>query len=171
MASLPALGASLCCSGGCLSLCLMWCGGGGLAWEEQCCVAPTLHVLALFPLIGLQLVLLQEGLPPLCSGEYQCFPSGNQAGCGEEKRCLQETFQPSLTAMHTASSCAALGWFSQGFPLGAVYLAFSELWSTWSPGNRGGGQDSGSGSSCSSRTGLYWRPGMREKEPPSVDSW
>lgn len=114
MASLPALGASLCCSGGCLSLCLMRCGGGGLAWEEQCCVAPTLHVLALFPLTGLQLVLLQEGLPPLCSGEYQCFPSGNPAGCGEEKRCLQEAFQPSLTAMHTASSWAALGWFSQG---------------------------------------------------------
>lgn len=114
VATLPALGASLCCSGGCLSLCLMRCGGRGLAWEWQCCVAPTLHVLALFLLTGLQPVLLQEGLPPLRSGEYQCLPSGNPAGCGEEKRCLQEAFQPSLTAMCTASSSVALGWFGQG---------------------------------------------------------
>lgn len=112
------------------SPCVLWSGGGGLAWERQCCVAPTLHVLALFLLTGLQPVLLQEGLPPLRSGEYQCLPSGNPAGCGEEKRCLQEAFQPSLTTMCTASSCAA-----PGFRLGAVYLAFSELWSTWSPGN------------------------------------
>ncbi|CAO2601343.1 hypothetical protein LEMLEM_LOCUS10701 [Lemmus lemmus] len=63
---------------------------------------------------GLQPLLLQEGLPPLRSGEYQCFPSGNPARCGEEKRCLQEAFQPFLTAMRTASSCVALGWFGQG---------------------------------------------------------
>lgn len=97
------------------SQCLMQCGGGRLAWDWQCCVAPTLHVLALFPLTGLQPVLLQEDLPPLRSGERQCFPSGNPAGCGEEKRCLQEAFQPSLTAMCTTSSSAALGWFGQGF--------------------------------------------------------
>lgn len=54
---------------------------------------------------------------------------------------------------HSLLLCSA-GLVQPGFPLGAVYLAFSELWSTWSPGNRGGGQDSGSGSSCSSRIGL-----------------
>lgn len=80
------------------------CGGGDT-------VSP--NVLALFPLTGLQPVLLQEGLPPLRSGEYQCFPSGNPAGCGEEKGHLQETFQPSLTGRHTAS-CAWLYWLGQG---------------------------------------------------------
>ncbi|XP_032775003.1 cysteine-rich DPF motif domain-containing protein 1 isoform X1 [Rattus rattus] len=75
---------------------------------------------------GMQPVLLQEGLPPLCSGEYQCFPSGNPAGCGEEKGCQQEALQPSLTGRGTAS-CEALGWAGPGFQLGAVYLVFSEL--------------------------------------------
>ncbi|EDM15571.1 similar to 2210021J22Rik protein (predicted), isoform CRA_a [Rattus norvegicus] len=75
---------------------------------------------------GMQPVLLQEGLPPLCSEEYQCFPSGNPAGCGEEKGCQQEALQPSLTGRGTAS-CEALGWARPGFQLGAVYLVFSEL--------------------------------------------
>lgn len=61
-----------------------------------------------------------------CSEEYQCFPSGNPAGCGEEKGCQQEALQPSLTGRGTAS-CEALGWARPGFQLGAVYLVFSEL--------------------------------------------
>lgn len=107
------------CSGCRLSLHLM----GGLPGRGM---AESLDVPALFSLTGMQPVLLQEGLPPLCSGKYQCFPSGNPAGCGEEKGCQQEALQPSLTGRGTAS-CEALGWARPGFQLGAVYLVFSEL--------------------------------------------
>lgn len=89
-------------------------------------IAESLNVPARFSLTGLQPVLLQEGLPPLCSGEHQCFPSGNPAGCGEEKGCQQEALQPSLTGRATAS-CEALGWAWPGFWLGAMDLIFSEL--------------------------------------------
>lgn len=114
--------ALLTCSGCCLSLHLRW-GEGfypGEAWLNPSMFQPS------FSLTGMQPVLLQEGLPPLCSGEYQCFPSGNPAGCGEEKGCQQEALQPSLTGRGTAS-CEALGWAGPGFQLGAVYLVFSEL--------------------------------------------
>ena len=47
-------------------------------------------------------VLLQEGLPSLCPGEHECFPSGNPAGCREEKEHQQEALQPSLTGRGTA---------------------------------------------------------------------
>lgn len=93
------------CSGCCLSL---WPHGVGRLPGRGS--AESLHVLSFLPLTGLQPVLLQEGLPPLCSGEYQCFPSGNPAGCGEEKRCPQEALQPSLTGWGTEAACAALGW-------------------------------------------------------------
>lgn len=86
----------------------------------------SLDVRALFSLTGLQPVLLQEGLPPLCSGEHRCFPSGNPAGCGEEKEYQQEALQPSLTGRGTAS-CEALDWARPGFRLGALCLVFSEL--------------------------------------------
>lgn len=92
----------------------------GEAWLNPSMFQPS------FSLTGMQPVLLQEGLPPLCSEEYQCFPSGNPAGCGEEKGCQQEALQPSLTGRGTAS-CEALGWARPGFQLGAVYLVFSEL--------------------------------------------
>lgn len=99
------------------SPCTSWGGLSGRGIAES---SPPLS------LTGLQPVLLQEGLPPLCSGEHRCFPSGNPAGCGEEKGCQQEALQPSLTGRGTAS-CEALGWAQPGFQLGAVDLVFSEL--------------------------------------------
>lgn len=65
-------------------------------------IAEALRVPALFSLTGLQPVLLQEGLPSLCPGEHECFPSGNPAGCREEKERQQEALQPSLTGRGTA---------------------------------------------------------------------
>nr|XP_026250153.1 cysteine-rich DPF motif domain-containing protein 1 isoform X3 [Urocitellus parryii] len=36
--------------------------------------------------VGVQLVLQQEVLPPLCPGQHQRLPSGNPARCGEKER-------------------------------------------------------------------------------------
>lgn len=46
------------------------------------------------PLAGMQSVLLQEVLPPLCPGERCCFPSGSSARFGEKEKPTQEAFQP-----------------------------------------------------------------------------
>nr|XP_027810444.1 cysteine-rich DPF motif domain-containing protein 1 isoform X4 [Marmota flaviventris] len=36
--------------------------------------------------VGVQLVLQQEVLPPLCPGQHQCLPAGNPARRGEKER-------------------------------------------------------------------------------------
>ena len=45
-------------------------------------------------LSGMQSILLQEILPPLCPGQRGCFPSGNSARLGEKKSPLHEACQP-----------------------------------------------------------------------------
>nr|XP_045376507.1 cysteine-rich DPF motif domain-containing protein 1 isoform X3 [Camelus bactrianus] len=43
---------------------------------------------------GVQFILLQEILPPLCPGEHGCFPSGNPARLGEKESSIKEACQP-----------------------------------------------------------------------------
>lgn len=45
-------------------------------------------------LSGMQFILLQEILPPLCPGQRGCFPSGNSARLGEKESPLHEACQP-----------------------------------------------------------------------------
>nr|XP_012612518.1 cysteine-rich DPF motif domain-containing protein 1 isoform X1 [Microcebus murinus] len=57
---------------------------------------------------GVQLVLLQEILPPLRPEEHQCFSSGNSARLGEKESSVKEAFQPAqCSAMSEASARAA----------------------------------------------------------------
>ncbi|XP_074231844.1 cysteine-rich DPF motif domain-containing protein 1 isoform X3 [Camelus bactrianus] len=44
--------------------------------------------------VGVQFILLQEILPPLCPGEHGCFPSGNPARLGEKESSIKEACQP-----------------------------------------------------------------------------
>ncbi|XP_070309607.1 cysteine-rich DPF motif domain-containing protein 1 isoform X2 [Odocoileus virginianus] len=44
--------------------------------------------------VGMQFILLQEILPPLCPGQHGCFPSGNPARLGEKESPLHEACQP-----------------------------------------------------------------------------
>ncbi|XP_069442273.1 cysteine-rich DPF motif domain-containing protein 1 isoform X1 [Ovis canadensis] len=43
---------------------------------------------------GMQFILLEEILPPLCPGQRGCFPSGNSARLGEKESPLHEACQP-----------------------------------------------------------------------------
>ena len=45
-------------------------------------------------LLGMQFILLQEILPPLCPGQHGCFSSGNPARLGEKESPLHEACQP-----------------------------------------------------------------------------
>lgn len=45
-------------------------------------------------LSGMQFILLEEILPPLCPGQRGCFPSGNSARLGEKESPLHEACQP-----------------------------------------------------------------------------
>ncbi|XP_047597304.1 cysteine-rich DPF motif domain-containing protein 1 isoform X3 [Lutra lutra] len=43
---------------------------------------------------GMQFILLQEVLPPLCPGEHGRLPSGNPARLGEKESSIKEAGQP-----------------------------------------------------------------------------
>ncbi|XP_011839431.1 PREDICTED: cysteine-rich DPF motif domain-containing protein 1 isoform X2 [Mandrillus leucophaeus] len=65
--------------------------------------------------VGVQLILLQEILPPLCPGEHQCFSSGNSARLGEKESSIKEDPQPArfsdvsaARAGHRAAPCTEL---------------------------------------------------------------
>ncbi|XP_032738664.1 cysteine-rich DPF motif domain-containing protein 1 isoform X2 [Lontra canadensis] len=44
--------------------------------------------------VGMQFILLQEVLPPLCPGEHGRLPSGNPARLGEKESSIKEAGQP-----------------------------------------------------------------------------
>ncbi|XP_023077516.1 cysteine-rich DPF motif domain-containing protein 1 isoform X2 [Piliocolobus tephrosceles] len=58
---------------------------------------------------GVQLILLQEILPPLCPGEHQCFSSGNSARLGEKESSIKEDPQPARFSDVSAARAGSSG--------------------------------------------------------------
>ncbi|XP_023077509.1 cysteine-rich DPF motif domain-containing protein 1 isoform X1 [Piliocolobus tephrosceles] len=59
--------------------------------------------------VGVQLILLQEILPPLCPGEHQCFSSGNSARLGEKESSIKEDPQPARFSDVSAARAGSSG--------------------------------------------------------------
>ncbi|XP_009436888.1 cysteine-rich DPF motif domain-containing protein 1 isoform X3 [Pan troglodytes] len=58
---------------------------------------------------GMQFILLQEILPPLCPGEHQCFSSGNSARLGEKESSIKEDPQPARFSDVSATGARSSG--------------------------------------------------------------
>nr|XP_055230333.1 cysteine-rich DPF motif domain-containing protein 1 isoform X2 [Gorilla gorilla gorilla] len=59
--------------------------------------------------VGMQFILLQEILPPLCQGEHQCFSSGNSARLGEKESSIKEDPQPARFSDVSATGARSSG--------------------------------------------------------------
>jgi len=55
--------------------------------------------------VGMQFILLQEVLPPLCPGKHGCLPSGNPARLGEKESSIKEASQPAWLSDMSAAGC------------------------------------------------------------------
>eukprot|EP00071_Canis_lupus_P046437 XP_022279994.1 cysteine-rich DPF motif domain-containing protein 1 isoform X1 [Canis lupus familiaris] len=57
--------------------------------------------------VGMQFILLQEILPPLCPGQHGRLPSGNPARLGEKESSIEEACQPAWLSDSHHSDLAA----------------------------------------------------------------
>ncbi|XP_072598431.1 cysteine-rich DPF motif domain-containing protein 1 isoform X1 [Vulpes vulpes] len=66
--------------------------------------------------VGMQFILLQEILPPLCPGEHGRLPSGNPARLGEKESSIEEACQPAWLSDLSAARCGGGSGTSHGAP-------------------------------------------------------
>ncbi|KAF5915696.1 hypothetical protein HPG69_017836, partial [Diceros bicornis minor] len=80
---------------------------------------------------GMQYILFQEILPPLCPEEHRCFPSGNSAGLGEKESSIKEACQPAQFSDMRAAGCQIHSSTLHGTPGPAGPLDGAELGAAW----------------------------------------
>ncbi|KAM9683486.1 cysteine-rich DPF motif domain-containing protein 1 isoform 2-T4 [Dama dama] len=115
--------------------------------------------------VGMQFILLQEILPPLCPGQHGCFPSGNPARLGEKESPLHEACQPAQFSTMSAvgyqvRSDAHLGlvptWASMAHVRDGAEMEPLCRPSSWATGSRVCSPE-GLGSACSSTRVRSWQ--------------
>lgn len=92
--------------------------GQGLASEKPALRSPLWYLARILPrpLSGMQFILLQEILPPLCPGEHGRLPSGNPARLGEKESSIEEACQPAWLSDLSAARCGGGSGTSHGAP-------------------------------------------------------